>query len=67
MSETPTVRQRLLVRAGDIASLLDEIGHLPGDRLLVIDLDMTKPEHDEWLRRAVTRGISDTNPPNTSR
>lgn len=59
MAEETTLRQRILARISHIASTLEEIGHLPGDRLLVIDVDMTEAEHAEWLRRAVARGVDD--------
>lgn len=59
MSEKLDVRQRLLTRLGSIEDLLGELAHLPADRLLVIDVDMTRAEHAEWERRAVARGLAD--------
>ena len=50
-NDKPTLRQRLLVRIGNIATMLDELGHLPADRLLAVDVSMTEAEHIEWLRR----------------
>lgn len=49
--DKPTLRQRLLVRIGNIATMLEELGHLPADRLLAVDVSMTEAEHIEWLRR----------------
>lgn len=51
MSDNPTLRQRLLARISRVQSVLEEIDHLPGDRLLAIDVSMTEGEHTEWLRR----------------
>lgn len=51
MTEEPTLRQRLLARIKRVNNVLEEIGHLPGDRLLAIDVSMTPDEHTEWLRR----------------
>ncbi len=59
MTEKPSIRQRLLTRIGKIDEALDELGHLPADRFLVIDVDMTQEEHTEWQRRAVARGMED--------
>ncbi len=58
MTENPSVRQRLLTRIGKIDDALKELGHLPADRLLVIDVDMTPEEHAEWQRRAVAHNMA---------
>ena len=40
-------------------TFLDEIGHLPGDRVLAVDVDMTQEDHTEWLRHALARGMEE--------
>jgi len=59
MAEEPTLRQRILARISHVASTLEEIGHLPGDRLLAIDVSMTPDEHTEWLRRLMRDALAE--------
>lgn len=62
MTDEPIYRQRLLSRLGEVAGTLDELGHLPPDRLLAIDVSMNDAEHTEWLRKAISDSLKDNVP-----
>ena len=53
MAENLHLRQRLLARLGKVDSALQNLSHLPKDRVLAIDVSMMEDENTEWLRRLI--------------
>lgn len=49
MTDRPTLRQRILSRIDGLDDMRAEISHLPGGRVLAVDVSMTEAEHAAWL------------------